>query len=179
MASRSALTTPTYTLGECRPLRKPESMREPRLTKEESWRPAAWGPAAAHGWPPVTRSFSFLQHPLWCTGSWSTSKLPPEGLPQSCSMVLSSRKLLVMTWREVALRGSSHTQGNEAWEVPTRLLNNSPALLHPTQSPLDSLKLRTLALAVKNPPANAGDVRDTGLIRELRKSPGRGHGNRL
>ena len=38
-------------------------------------------------------------------------------------------------------------------------------LLHPTQSPLDSLKLRTLALAVKNMPANAGDIRDTGLIR--------------
>ena len=32
---------------------------------------------------------------------------------------------------------------------------------------------------VKNPPANAGDARDAGLIPGLGRSPGRGHGNRL
>ena len=32
---------------------------------------------------------------------------------------------------------------------------------------------------VKNPPANAGDVRDMGLIPELGRSPGGGHGNPL
>ena len=32
-------------------------------------------------------------------------------------------------------------------------------------------------LVVKNPPANAGDIRDTGLIPGLGKSPGGGHGN--
>ena len=32
---------------------------------------------------------------------------------------------------------------------------------------------------VKNPPANAGDVRDVGSIPELRRSPGGGHGNLL
>ena len=32
---------------------------------------------------------------------------------------------------------------------------------------------------VKNPPANAGDVRDTGLIPELRRSPGVGNGDLL
>ena len=32
---------------------------------------------------------------------------------------------------------------------------------------------------VKNPPANAGDVRDTGSIPGLGRSPGRGHGNPL
>ena len=31
----------------------------------------------------------------------------------------------------------------------------------------------------KNPPANAGDVRDTGLIPLLGISPGEGHGNPL
>ena len=31
----------------------------------------------------------------------------------------------------------------------------------------------------KNLPANAGDVRDTGLIPELRRSPGGGQGNPL
>ena len=32
---------------------------------------------------------------------------------------------------------------------------------------------------VKNPPANAGDVRDSGLIPGLRRSPGEGNGNPL
>ena len=34
-----------------------------------------------------------------------------------------------------------------------------------------------VALVVKNPPANAGDVRDLGLIYESGRSPGGGHGN--
>ena len=36
-----------------------------------------------------------------------------------------------------------------------------------------------VALVVKNPPANAGDVRDTGLIPGSGRSPGGGHGNPL
>ena len=32
---------------------------------------------------------------------------------------------------------------------------------------------------VKNPPANAGDIRDTGSILESGRSPGVGHGNPL
>ena len=32
---------------------------------------------------------------------------------------------------------------------------------------------------VKNPPANAGEVRDTGLIPGLRRSPGGGYGSVL
>ena len=35
------------------------------------------------------------------------------------------------------------------------------------------------AQTVKNPPANAGDVRDRGLIPGLGRSPGGGHGNPL
>ena len=34
-------------------------------------------------------------------------------------------------------------------------------------------------LAIKNPPANAGVIRDVGLTPGLRRSPGEGHGNRL
>ena len=34
-----------------------------------------------------------------------------------------------------------------------------------------------MVLVVKNPPANTGDVRDTGSIPGLRRSPGGGHGN--
>ena len=34
-----------------------------------------------------------------------------------------------------------------------------------------------VALAVKNPPANSGDIRDMGSIPGLGRSPGEGHGN--
>ena len=34
-------------------------------------------------------------------------------------------------------------------------------------------------LVVRNPPANAGDLRDMGSIPELGRSPGGGHGNPL
>ena len=36
-----------------------------------------------------------------------------------------------------------------------------------------------VAIVVKNPPANAGDARDSGLIPGLRRSPGGGNGNPL
>ena len=36
-----------------------------------------------------------------------------------------------------------------------------------------------MALVVKNPLANAGDIRDTGSIPGLERSPGGGHGNPL
>ena len=36
-----------------------------------------------------------------------------------------------------------------------------------------------VALAVKNPPANAGDIRDAGSIPGSRRSPGGGHDNLL
>ena len=36
-----------------------------------------------------------------------------------------------------------------------------------------------MALVVKNPPANAEDIKDTGLILGSERSPGGGHGNPL
>ena len=36
-----------------------------------------------------------------------------------------------------------------------------------------------MALVVKTPPANAGDIRDMGSIPGLGRSPGGGHGNPL
>ena len=36
-----------------------------------------------------------------------------------------------------------------------------------------------MALVVKNPPANAGDIKDAGLIPGLARFPGGGHGNPL
>jgi len=48
---------------------------------------------------------------------------------------------------------------------------------------LNSYKIRNgasqVVLVVKNPPANAGDVRDKGSIPGLGRSPGGGHGNPL
>ena len=36
-----------------------------------------------------------------------------------------------------------------------------------------------MALVIKNPPANAGDIRDVGLSPGSGRSPGGGHGNPL
>jgi len=36
-----------------------------------------------------------------------------------------------------------------------------------------------VVLVVKNPPANAGDLRDSGSVPGLGRSPGEGHGNPL
>ena len=36
-----------------------------------------------------------------------------------------------------------------------------------------------MVLVVKNPPANAGDIRDAGSIPESERCPGEGHGNQL
>ena len=47
----------------------------------------------------------------------------------------------------------------------------------PIKAPASSFAALWLALAVKNPPANAGDIRDTGLIPGLGRLPGGGHSN--
>ena len=44
---------------------------------------------------------------------------------------------------------------------------------------LPLLEASQMALVVKNPPANAGDIRDVGWIPGLGKYPGEGHGNLL
>ena len=41
------------------------------------------------------------------------------------------------------------------------------------------MKFSQVALVVKNPPANAGNLRYVGLISEWGRSPGGGHGNPL
>ena len=42
-----------------------------------------------------------------------------------------------------------------------------------------SFKASQVALVVKNPPANAGDIRDPGSIPGSGRAPGGGHGNLL
>ena len=41
------------------------------------------------------------------------------------------------------------------------------------------LRASQMELVVKNPPANAGDMKDTGSIPRSERSPGGGHGNPL
>ena len=48
-----------------------------------------------------------------------------------------------------------------------------------TTSILGQDRASQMALVVKNPPANAGDIRRSGLIPGLRRSFGEGNGNRL
>ena len=45
--------------------------------------------------------------------------------------------------------------------------------------PLRWMRASQVALVVKNPPANAGVIRDTGLIPGSERFPGGGHGNPL
>ena len=47
------------------------------------------------------------------------------------------------------------------------------------RTPSQSLLASQVALVVKNPPANAGDARDAGLIPGSGRSPGEGDGNLL
>ena len=47
------------------------------------------------------------------------------------------------------------------------------------KSELKPTSIYLVALVVKNPPANAGDIRDAGLIPGSGRSPGGGHGNPL
>ena len=53
--------------------------------------------------------------------------------------------------------------------------------LHPKHYKSTVLQFGTsqLALMVKNPPANAGDIRDAHLISGSGRSPGEGHGDPL
>ena len=62
--------------------------------------------------------------------------------------------------------------------------NNTTILREPTNHnfylDLDSFRSQSasqVALVVKNLPANAGDIRNAGLIPGLGRSPGEGHGN--
>ena len=61
------------------------------------------------------------------------------------------------------------------WSSPPAVLcSHLPFLLGQGQG---SLRASQVVLAVKNPPANAGDVGDAASIPGLGRSPGGGHGN--
>ena len=58
-----------------------------------------------------------------------------------------------------------------------RLILCCPLLLLLSEFPRMYVSASQVALVVKNPSANAGDIRDTGLIPGLRRFPERGHDN--
>ena len=64
-----------------------------------------------------------------------------------------------------------------------KILSFKPTLpVHPVTSCKRSINVsyqKKVALVVKNPPPNAGDVRDAGLILGLGRSPGEGNDNPL
>ena len=64
------------------------------------------------------------------------------------------------------------------WLSQRQIVNGRVRLLLPPSSLLWDPKSQVV-LKVKNLPANAGDVRDVGLIPESGRSPGGGHGNPL
>ena len=65
-----------------------------------------------------------------------------------------------------------------ALTLHTTIATGSPSLRSSTQI-LGKTICSQVPLVVKNPSANAGDVRDVGLIPELGRSPEGGHGNPL
>ena len=71
----------------------------------------------------------------------------------------------------VLLPGKSH--GRRAWWAVVHGVAKSPTRLS------DFTSLSQMALVVKNQPANAGDMRNTGSIPGLGRSPGEGHDNPL
>ena len=64
-------------------------------------------------------------------------------------------------------------------EKKRNILLNMLKIKESNQRPSLPIRDSQVTLVVKNPPANAGDVRDTASIPWLERSPGGGHGNPL
>ena len=87
--------------------------------------------------------------------------------------VLNSRNVLSHSSEAKHLK-SRCSQGR----TPLKALGENPALYSPSFQRLLAI-LSMVAQLVKNPPANAGDPRDMGLIPGSGRSPGEGNGNLL
>ena len=72
--------------------------------------------------------------------------------------------------------GGEFGEGEARQEGPGRRLS---FIQHLMESGDGFLRFSQVVLVVKNPPANAGDVRDTGSIPGSGRSPGGGHGHPL
>ena len=80
----------------------------------------------------------------------------------------------------------NYTEGRQGPEFPSSRIQMTITLSGISQTEKDKyhtisygLGASQVAVGVKNPPANAGDIRDVGLIPVSGRSPGGGHGNPL
>ena len=102
----------------------------------------------------------------------------PLGKPMCVCMCMCvvAKKQVFSVWAEVKKVSKSLF-----WHVFSKYSFSVFGKLKSVSQPyrLDSSVIVVLSLVVKNPPANAGDVRDTGLIPGSGRSSGGGHGNPL
>ena len=96
---------------------------------------------------------------------------------KSIYMLKISPPIAPSSWCPASVYGSS-SLGGYSKSVCRKSMNNESG--EPSLGILPFLMLDNWAsqveLVVKNPPANAGDTRDAGLIPGLGRSPGGGHG---
>ena len=91
----------------------------------------------------------------------------------------------ILVWRIPWTRepGRLQSMGSKSWTQLKQLSTHRPegicGSIPGNITSLTSGGASQEALVVKNPPANAGDVRDASSIPGLGRSPGEGHGNPL
>ena len=66
-----------------------------------------------------------------------------------------------------------------AWQATVHRVTKSQTRLIDFHIHTGNFRASQVAPEVKNAPANAGDIKDAGLIPGLKRSPGGGHGNLL
>ena len=88
-------------------------------------------------------------------------------LPRFVTAFLLRSKRLLILWLQLSSTVILEPKKIKSVTVPTF----SPSFCHEVMG----LEASQVALVVKNPPANAGDVRDLGLIPGLGRFPGGGH----
>ena len=71
------------------------------------------------------------------------------------------------------------SQMKKEQNVPYGIVYGKPDIFYKIDIMGTCIYKAPVALVVKNPPGNAGDLRDLGLIPALGRSPGGGHGNPL
>ena len=84
----------------------------------------------------------------------------------------SSLLIIQQLFIKAVLYGQALSQG-------LGVINELKTLTSGSFQPEKYLSFMQVVLVVKNPPANAGDVREAGLIPGWGRSPGEGHGNPL
>ena len=87
-----------------------------------------------------------------------------------------------ISFMESHLLGTCIVFSKHSWVLPSNFMTkyrNSVSCLVPWHSNLLSNIISVVALVVKNPPANVGDIRDADSVPGLGRSSGGGHGNPL